>query len=66
MGWSGRAPAPPASEAGQSAEDKEHALSDKLNTAVAVIGIDIGKSSFHVVGRTNVRNSRDTVAVMAT
>jgi transposase len=29
---------------------KEHAMSDKLNTAIAVIGIDIGKNSFHVVG----------------
>jgi transposase len=25
-------------------------MSDKLNTAIAVIGIDIGKNSFHVVG----------------
>jgi transposase len=31
-------------------KDKEHAMSEKLNTAIAVIGIDIGKSSFHVVG----------------
>jgi hypothetical protein len=30
-------------------EDKEHAMSQILNT-VAVIGIDIGKNSFHVVG----------------
>jgi transposase len=32
------------------AEDKEHAMSQTLNTAIAVIGIDIGKNSFHVVG----------------
>jgi transposase len=32
------------------AKDKERAMSEKLNTAVAVIGIDIGKNSFHVVG----------------
>jgi transposase len=32
------------------AKDKEHAMSDKLNTAITVIGIDIGKNSFHVVG----------------
>jgi transposase len=25
-------------------------MSEKLNTTVAVIGIDIGKNSFHVVG----------------
>jgi transposase len=31
-------------------KDKEHAMSDKLNTAIAVIGIDIGKNCFHVVG----------------
>jgi hypothetical protein len=50
MGWSGRAPAPPASEAGKGTKDKEHAMSPKLNSAIAVIGIDIGKNSFHVVG----------------
>jgi transposase len=32
------------------AKDKEHAMSQNLNNAVAVIGIDIGKNSFHVVG----------------
>jgi hypothetical protein len=30
-------------------EDKEHAMSQILST-VAVIGIDIGENSFHVVG----------------
>jgi hypothetical protein len=50
MGWSGRAPAPPASEAGKGAKDKEHAMFQTPNTAIAVIGIDIGKNSFHVVG----------------
>jgi transposase len=29
---------------------KEHAMSQKLNSAIAVIGIDIGKNSFHLVG----------------
>ena len=32
-------------------KDKKHAMSEKLNTAIAVIGIDIGKNSFHVVGQ---------------
>jgi transposase len=32
------------------AQDKEHAMSQKLNSAIAVIGIDIGKNSFHIVG----------------
>jgi hypothetical protein len=32
------------------AKDKEHAMSQTANTAIAVIGIDIGKNSFHVVG----------------
>src|SRR6476620_9485170 len=51
MGWSGRAPAPPASEAGKGgAKAKEQAMSQTPNTAIAVIGIDIGKSSFHGVG----------------
>jgi len=31
-------------------KDKEYAMSEKLDTAIAVIGIDIGKNSFHVVG----------------
>ena len=26
-------------------------MSQKLNTAIAVVGIDIGKNSFHVVGQ---------------
>jgi hypothetical protein len=30
--------------------DKEHAMSQTAQTAVAVIGIDIGKNSFHIVG----------------
>jgi hypothetical protein len=35
---------------GRGAKDKELAMSDKPNTAVAVIGIDIGKNFFHLVG----------------
>jgi transposase len=31
-------------------EEKEHAISQQSNCAIAVIGIDIGKNSFHVVG----------------
>ena len=50
MGWSGRAPAPAAREAGEGGRTKEHAISAKLDTAIAVIGIDIGKNAFHVVG----------------
>ena len=30
------------------AQDKEHTMSQKLNAAIAVIGIDIGKNSFHI------------------
>ena len=50
MGWSGRAPALPASQAGEGAKTKEHAMSEKLNSEISVIGIDIGKNSFHLVG----------------
>ena len=32
-------------------KDKEHAMSQTLKTAIAVIGIDIGNNSFHVVGQ---------------
>jgi transposase len=35
---------------GRGAKDKEHAMSQKLESAIAVIGIDIGKNSFHIVG----------------
>jgi transposase len=50
MGWSGRAPAPPAFYAGKGTKDKERAMSQKPESAIAVVGIDIGKNSFHVVG----------------
>jgi hypothetical protein len=44
-------PAPPASEAANvGAKDKEHAMFQKPNTEIAVIGIDIGKNWFRVVG----------------
>ena len=33
------------------ANDEEHALSQNLNGAVAVIGIDIGKNSYHIAWR---------------
>ena len=33
------------------AKVKEYAMSQKLNSAIAVIGIDIGKNSFHIVGQ---------------
>jgi hypothetical protein len=32
-------------------KDKEHAMLQKLNNEIAVIGIDIGKNSFHIVGQ---------------
>jgi hypothetical protein len=32
-------------------QDKKHVMSQKLNAAIAVIGIDIGKNSLHIVGR---------------
>ena len=51
MGWSGRAPAPPAIEAGKGRQRQgARHVSEHSNTAIAVIGIDIGKNSFHVVG----------------
>jgi transposase len=50
MGWSGRAPASTPSWRGGT-EDKEHAMSQKRNSKVAVIGIDIGKNSFDIVGQ---------------
>ena len=32
------------------AKDKERAMSQTRNAAIAVVGIDIGKNSFHIVG----------------
>jgi transposase len=51
MEWSGRAPALPARNAGRGTEDKEHAMSQNLDTSPTAIGIDIGKNSFHIVGQ---------------
>ena len=38
------------SKLARGAKDKEHAMSEKPNTRIAIVGIDIGKNSFHVVG----------------
>jgi transposase len=38
------------SKLARGAKDEEHAMSQNLSRAIAVIGIDIGKNSFHVVG----------------
>src|SRR5271155_3444543 len=38
------------SKLARGAKDEEHAMSQTPNTAISVIGIDIGKNSFHVVG----------------
>ena len=49
-GWSGRAPAPPAIEAARGAKDEGTSCLSS-NARVAVVGIDIGKNSFHIVGQ---------------
>jgi len=38
------------SKLARGAKDKEHAMPEITHSAVAVVGIDIGKNSFHVVG----------------
>src|SRR5260370_10156353 len=50
--WEGPAVLLPRQQAklARGTKDKEHAMSQTPNTAIAVIGIDIGKNSFHVVG----------------
>src|SRR5687767_15097606 len=50
MEWSGRAPAPPASEAGKGRQRQGARMFQTFSTAISVVGIDIGKNSFHVVG----------------
>src|SRR5919205_2480339 len=49
MGWSGRAPSPSAIGC-RDASGKEHAMAETAKTTITVVGIDIGKNSFHVVG----------------
>jgi transposase len=52
MEWSGRAPALASIRCWQGGtEGNEHAMSQKLNSEIAAIGIDIGKNSFHIVGQ---------------
>src|SRR5262245_8729277 len=52
MGWSGRAPTLPASQTGEGhRRQRSTPMSEKLNSKIAVIGIDIGKNSFHIVGQ---------------
>src|ERR1700726_4619865 len=50
--WDGPAVLLPRQQAklARGTKDKERAMSQTSNTAIAVIGIDIGKNSFHVVG----------------
>jgi transposase len=48
MEWSGRAPALPATNAGRGHRRQG---TQKLDTSPAVIGIDIGQNSFHIVGQ---------------
>ena len=50
MGWSGRVPAPPPSEAGRGRQSQGARHVTQAQSAIAVIGIDIGKNSFHIVG----------------
>jgi transposase len=37
------------SKLARGAKDEEHAMSQNLNSVIAVIGIDIGKNSFHII-----------------
>src|SRR5258705_13784143 len=52
MGWTSRAPAPPGREAGRGYQHEEHPMSRKTarTEPVATIGIDIGKTAFHLIG----------------
>src|SRR6266702_1738800 len=50
MGWSGRAPAPPVSEPCQGRQSQGARYVSATQHDDPVIGVDIGKNSFHVVG----------------
>src|SRR6185437_5900794 len=49
MGWSGRVPPRPALSWSE-APDKEHAMPSISEQTIRVVGIDIGKNSFHIIG----------------
>jgi transposase len=38
-------------EAGEGRQDEEHVMSQQINARTAVVGIDIGKNCFHIVGQ---------------
>jgi hypothetical protein len=40
-------------------------MSQKVETTIAVIGIDIGKNSFHIVGLDGARRDRAAAEVVA-
>ena len=50
MGWSGRAPTLPESNLRQGTLDEGARHAEKVIPEIAVVGIDIGKTSFHVIG----------------
>jgi serine/threonine protein kinase len=50
MGWSGRAPAPPGDDTGRGRQKTRSTPMPRINRTAAVIGIEIGKNSFDVVG----------------
>src|SRR3954463_15377478 len=50
MGWSGRAPAPPAISWPGAPRQRSTPMAATAQSAIAIIGIDIGNNSFHVVG----------------
>src|SRR5262245_47416046 len=51
MGWTRRAPAPASRIAGSGLQNQEHSMPHNTSRleAVATIGIDIGKNTFHLV-----------------
>ena len=53
MGGSGRTRAQPDNRS-WGRQDKEHVVSQTLNAAIAVVGVNIGKNSFHIVGTMSV------------
>jgi hypothetical protein len=52
---------------GRGTKDKERAMSHTLNTTIAVVGVDIGKNSFHIeeMEKRSRQRVRDQVAHMA-
>src|SRR4029453_14547059 len=50
MGWTGRAPAPPASMLVRQPSKRSTGMARKSNATAVTLGVDPGKNTFHLIG----------------